>query len=506
MNKNIMPSAGPLAYISPVIEFAERGDKLQTFVDQVRVVGILLKKGRFNSDSEMVKRELWRIAQANGLTDEPGSFAQEIVEWEIGKATAIDDEPRATNGHHGEPPPHTEIPDGLGRDREEVHDHTSSLESSLEWDAGDDLDLPPPREWLLGNQFCRKFLSGVLAPGATGKSALRLVQFMALATGRPLSGQHVFQRSRVLLVSLEDDRDELRRRIAAARMHHGVDRDELRGWLYCWTPKGIKLAEIKDNARQKGQLETLIRAKIANRKFDLVALDPFIKLHTMEENDNTAMDFVCDLLVKITAECNVAVDAPHHTKKGLQVAGDADAGRGASSQRDAGRLLYTLTRMTEEEAKAFNVPFERRALYVRLDNSKVNIAPPSQEATWFKLVGVKIGNGTAQYPNGDEVQTVEPWHPPKTWEGVSSHQLNAALTDIAAGLPNGQRYSDGSKATTRAAWPVIQRYCPDRNEDQCREIIRTWVKNGVLLSEDYDDPVERKSRKGLRVCDGKRPS
>jgi len=35
MNKNIMPSAGPLAYISPVIEFAEPGDKLKTFVDQV---------------------------------------------------------------------------------------------------------------------------------------------------------------------------------------------------------------------------------------------------------------------------------------------------------------------------------------------------------------------------------------------------------------------------------------------------------------------------------------
>ena len=212
-----------------------------------------------------------------------------------------------------------------------------------EWDAGDDLDLPPPREWLLGNQFCRKFLSGVLAPGATGKSALRLVQFMALATGRPLSGQHVFQRSRVLLVSLEDDRDELRRRIAAARMHHGVDLAELKGWLYCWTPKGIKLAEIKDNVRQKGQLETMIRARIAARKFDLVVLDPFIKIHAMEENDNTAMDFVCDLLIRVAVECNIAVDALHHTKKGLQVAGDADAGRGASSQRDAGRLLYTLT-------------------------------------------------------------------------------------------------------------------------------------------------------------------
>jgi hypothetical protein len=30
-------------------------------------------------------------------------------------------------------------------------------------------------------------------------------------------------------------------------------------------------------------------------------LDPFIKLHALEENDNGAMDFVCDLLVQ---RCN----------------------------------------------------------------------------------------------------------------------------------------------------------------------------------------------------------
>jgi hypothetical protein len=30
-----------------------------------------------------------------------------------------------------------------------------------EWDAGEDTEDPPPREWLLGNQFCRKFVSGL---------------------------------------------------------------------------------------------------------------------------------------------------------------------------------------------------------------------------------------------------------------------------------------------------------------------------------------------------------
>jgi hypothetical protein len=375
-----------------------------------------------------------------------------------------------------------------------------------EWDAGDMIDKPPPREWLLGNQFCRGFLSGLAAPGATGKTALRTLQYLALATGRPLTDEHVFKRSRVLMLSLEDDDNELMRRLSAARIHHDIAREEVGGWLYCWTPKGIKLADIKDGARVTGPLEAMLRAKIKARKIDLLGLDPFVKLHGLEENDNGAMDFVCGLLVKLGIEFNIAVDVPHHTKKGLQTAGDADAGRGASSARDAGRLMYTLTRMSDAEGEIFGIPAEERRLFIRLDSSKVNIAPPSGEATWFKLIGVRLENGTDDYPNGDEVQTVERWYPPKTWDGVSNAELNAALDEIAAGLPNGQRYSNASKATDRAAWLAIARHCPNRTEGQAREMVKTWIRNGVLVVEDYDDPVARKLQKGLSVCHGKRPS
>src|SRR4051812_16287075 len=113
------------------------------------------------------------------------------------------------------------------------------------WDAGED-DPIPPRGWLLGNQFCREFMSGISSPGGTGKTALRLVQFLALTTGRPLSGDHVFHRCRVLVVSLEDGRDELRRRLRAAMLHHDVSADDIRGRLFLWTPSGIKLAEMRE--------------------------------------------------------------------------------------------------------------------------------------------------------------------------------------------------------------------------------------------------------------------
>jgi RecA-family ATPase len=80
--------------------------------------------------------------------------------------------------------------------------------------------------------FARRFVSSLYADGGTGKTALRYVQYLALATGRLLTGEHVFQRARVLIVSLEDDDQELRRRILAARMHHKVDLADVKGWLY----------------------------------------------------------------------------------------------------------------------------------------------------------------------------------------------------------------------------------------------------------------------------------
>ena len=53
-----------------------------------------------------------------------------------------------------------------------------------DWDAGDDSELPPPRGWLLGNVFCRQFLSSLFGDGAVGKTAVRYAQGLSLATGR----------------------------------------------------------------------------------------------------------------------------------------------------------------------------------------------------------------------------------------------------------------------------------------------------------------------------------
>lgn len=311
------------------------------------------------------------------------------------------------------------------------------------WDAGaDDYTTIPPRGWLLGNTFCRRFLSSLIADGGVGKTALRLAQLVSLAIGRSLTDEHVFCRCRVLIVSFEDDRDELRRRVLAVLRHHHVHPEDLSGWLFLAAPKGLRLAEMGLDGPQAGELDAMLRGEIEARKIDVVSLDPFVKTHGLEENSNNAVDYVCGLLAAIAIDLNCAVDLPHHTSKGIAAtAGDANRGRGATAMKDAARLVFTLTPMTTDEAEAFGVHEADRRFLVRLDSAKVNIAPPSREAKWFRLVGVPLANATPEYPHGDEVQTVEPWTPPPA-KIASLTDLAALATAIGQGSPGGEPWSD----------------------------------------------------------------
>jgi hypothetical protein len=374
------------------------------------------------------------------------------------------------------------------------------------WDAGEDDYNIPPRGWLLGNTFCRRFTSSLIADGAVGKTAVRIAQLMSLATGRSLTGEHVFIRCNVLIISLEDDKDELRRRVYAVLRHHKVKPAEVQGRLFLAAPKGLRLAEMKSGAPAAGILESLLRDAITQHGIDMVSLDPFVKSHGLPENDNSAIDFVCTLLAKIAIDYDCGVDFLHHTKKGTGEAGDADRGRGASAAKDAARLVYTLTPMSLDEAKQFGVSVAERRSLIRLDSAKVNIASPAGQARWFRLVGVPLGNGRGIYPAGDNVQTVEQWQPPATWADLPHALLNQMLDDIEAGRPDGSRYSTSPGAKDRAAWRVVTQHAPHKSEKQARDIIKAWVKSGLLYNLEYEDPNARKTFLGLRVNPTRRPS
>lgn len=376
------------------------------------------------------------------------------------------------------------------------------------WDATDDAGQLPPRGWLLGNTFCRGFVSSIVAAGGVGKTALRIAQALALASGESITGEHVFIRCNVLLVSLEDDKDELRRRVRAAVTHHKITAEQIAGRLFLAAPfgSGLKLAILNGKDAVIGELGGQLEAQIVAHKIDLVILDPFVKSHGVEENSNSQIDFVATILSSIAQRHRCAIDAPHHIAKGLQAdPGNADRGRGAGAFKDAARITYTLSTMTPEEAKQFNITEKDRKLLVRLDSGKINLAPPPDETAWFKLVSVNLGNATTAYPHGDQVQTVEPWSPPDAWEGASNLVLNQILDAIDRGNGKGDLYSHHNAAKERFVIPLVCEFLPGKSEEQAKKIITTWIKTGLLYYDEFTNS-QRHQAKGLRVNATKRPS
>ena len=83
--------------------------------------------------------------------------------------------------------------------------------------------------------------------------------------------------------------------------------------------------------------------------------------------------------------------------------------------------------------------------------------------------------------------------------GQQPRSLRQALSEAA-------HYAARAHAgENRVAWKVVVKHAPDKSEGQAREMIRTWLKNGVLVVESYENPKTRKRVSGLLVDNTKRP-
>jgi hypothetical protein len=367
------------------------------------------------------------------------------------------------------------------------------------FDVGEEDGNIEPRGWLLGTTFCRRNLSGLISAGAGGKTTVRIVQLLSAACGRSLTGEHVFIRCRVLIVCLEDDMKELRRRVRAAMLHHNVTPAEVKGFLFLTTPRGLKIAERdRDSGTVAvGALYPALVNAVDDLKLDILCIDPAVKAHTLNENDNREIDAFASILTDLAANKNIAVDMLSHERKGVGGAGDVDRGRGAGSMKDAARLMRTLTGMSEDDGKALGVDEDARAFLVRIDNAKVNIAPPARTATWFHLVGVELGNGTETYPNGDNVQTVELWKPSSIFEGVSIASLRAAQNAVAAG-----RWREDSQAKDWVGLAIADVLGLDAKDPtdktKIKNILKAWTHHGMFeVVEGFDE--KRRPRSFIKV-------
>jgi hypothetical protein len=390
-----------------------------------------------------------------------------------------------------------------------------------EWDAGRaplgavPAALPPPetippREWLYGSRLIRRFVSVLAAQGGVGKSALALGQAVALASGRPILGERVHHSVPAWVLNLEDPLDEQHRRLAACLRLHRLADAAVAGRLFLHSGRDRRIsiaAASPDGGIVFPDRDAMTAAALAGG-VGLIVVDPFVKSHGLDENSNPHMDAAATAWAEVAERTGAAVLLVHHVRKlGANAAPDVESARGAKALTDAARAASVMSPMAPEEAERLGVPPAERRFYVRLDDAKANLAPMGEQALWYRLEGVPLGNGTALYPQGDTVAALAPWRPPSPFAGLDAAACNRALDEIAAGPEPGQMFTvlrGGFGGNERWAGRVLLR--AGLPEDEARRVISAWLRSGLLVETEYRCPVHRRARKGVRVVDAKRPT
>ncbi len=364
----------------------------------------------------------------------------------------------------------------------------------------------PPRAWLYGTRLIRGFVSVLAAPGGVGKSALALGQALALASGKPILGERVHLSVPVWMINLEDPLDEMHRRVAALMRLHRIEAEQIAGrlFLHSGRDRRITMASADGQSIVHPDRDALIAAAQA-AGIGLLVVDPFVKSHTLDENANGDMDAAATAWAEVAHATGAAVLLVHHVRK---AAGDGvEAMRGAKALSDAARAACILSPMGEEEARGLGVPERERWRLVRLDDAKANLAPRAEQALWYRLETVSLGNATEAYPNGDAVGAVTPWKPPSPLRGMSAAECNRALDLIAKGDGEGAAFSAHRTGRAAGRWAgqvLVEHF--GFEPDEAARALATWLRSGLLVEAEYRHPVQRKPRMGLRVVDAKRPA
>lgn len=368
----------------------------------------------------------------------------------------------------------------------------------------------PPRRFVYGRHAIAGFVSLLVAPGGSGKSALSLVDAVAVASDRELlAGDKPIRTGPVWVHNAEDDRDEMLRRLAALLKHFGMRHADLKGNLILSSGRDvdIQFARMGRNGPEivPGVVDAIVeRTKAVGAT--MIVFDPLGAMHTLPENSNEAANLLSAALREIAHRTDAAVIVLHHASKAAAVDMDgagAGASRGASAFVDAARVVRQVVRMTPREAATFGIAEDDRRDYLRVENGKANLAR-AENARWLRMVDVPLHNGAGLWPLGDRVGVVERWTPPGPVSGTASDLARVQTAILTAN----ERPRHDARSPEWIGYLVAQTLeldigsrgasTKDRTAAQAgaharvRSMIDSWLREGGLVRKGERDPKSRK--------------
>ena len=254
-----------------------------------------------------------------------------------------------------------------------------------------------PRPWIVKRALMRRAVTTLVAPGGVGKSSLQLAFAAHLALGMDFAGFELANKGkpvRSIVVNVEDEREEMAKRLLAVCVEFGLDHREVAKHVIL-LPGSEYFFKVADGGKKietrTKELKALIEFMFAS-DVAVLMVDPLLETHDVEVSDNQGLKTIMSLYRSLAQKANAAVFIAHHTSKGgqRQRAGDAEAAMGASAIINSSRIAFTLFDADEDDGERFGLPPATLPFYVRLDDAKMNMSLRRGTPTWFRRQGVDL--------------------------------------------------------------------------------------------------------------------
>lgn len=213
-----------------------------------------------------------------------------------------------------------------------------------------DLDaIPEERRWLIEGLWSAEAVGIVGGEPKCCKSFLALDMAVAVASGTPcLRRFPTIRRGPVLLFAAEDSLSVVRQRLAGIAAAARIELEALD--IHVIVAPVVRLDVELDQRRLEETVSTLRPV--------LLVLDPFVRLHRIDENVSSEVAPMLDYLRGLQRRYQVAVVLVHHARKGASHLRPGQALRGSSELHAWGDSNLYLRRNAES---ALGLTVEHRA-------------------------------------------------------------------------------------------------------------------------------------------------
>lgn len=264
---------------------------------------------------------------------------------------------------------------------------------------------PPEIDWILSDMIPAGAVGVLTGMGGTGKSNLTLLMARTVATGTTIEPFRVVKPRPVLILNVEDSGDDMWRRLYAQAQIDPLSSNEaelIQENLMVYPGRGEvgPLMELDQNNPCRSPWGIWLQESVKNLKPALIILDTKSRLFGLDENSNDHASQWLSFIERVATDSKAAVLIVHHVAKARAADSNQLAARGASALIDNARFCFSLTNISESDAKKYDL--DRPEMFFQMEMTKGNYVAPGKrwffekgEAGYPQLVNLEKGRLTA---------------------------------------------------------------------------------------------------------------